>query len=75
MPDIKTFEQLATGHGVGTAILLMACGAMVVAVIALWRENRSLYSRIESLLKERVAGLEHLVEGGRGDRSHRSYRD
>ena len=68
MPDIKTFEALATGHGVGTAVLVLACFAMMLALMALWRENRSLYGRIQTLLAERVASLEHLVEGARNER-------
>ena len=62
MPDIKTFEQLATGHGVGTALLIMACSVLVAAVVRLYRQNQALYDRIELLLKERVAALEHLLE-------------
>jgi hypothetical protein len=68
MPDIKTFEALATGHGVGTALLIMACSVLVAAVITLYRQNQALYTRIETLLSERVASLEHLLlEGGRAD--------
>ena len=62
MPDIKTFEQLATGHGVGTALLIIACTMLVAAVASLYKQNQSLYDRIELLLKERVAALEHLLE-------------
>ena len=62
MPDVKTFEQLATGHGVGVALLVIACFALMTAVVALFRENRALYGRMESLLKERVSALEHLLE-------------
>lgn len=62
MPDIKTFEQLATGHGIGLALLIMACSVLVAAVVRLFRQNQALYDRIETLLKERVSALEHLLE-------------
>ncbi|GIU80170.1 MAG: hypothetical protein KatS3mg005_3408 [Bryobacteraceae bacterium] len=68
MPDLNTFEQLAAGHGVGMAVLIMACIVMGAVVISLWRENKALYGRIEELLKERVAVLEQLLEGGLNDR-------
>ena len=68
MPDIKTFEALATGHGVGTALLLIVCAVLLTGIIALYRQNQSLYARIETLLQERVSALEHLLEGGRDGR-------
>ena len=68
MPDVKTFETLATGHGVGTALLLMVCAVMLAGIIALYKQNQALYSRIETLLHERVSALEHLLEGGRDGR-------
>ena len=68
MPDLKTFESLATGHGVGTALLLMVCSVLLTGIVALYRQNQALYARIETLLKERVATLEHLLEGGRDAR-------
>jgi hypothetical protein len=62
VPDVKTFNDLAAGHGVGIAFLAIACLAMMFAVIALWKENRSLFGRIESLLTARVTALERLME-------------
>lgn len=67
MPDIKTFEALATGHGVGVALLVIVCSTLLGAVIILYRQNLALYGRIETLLTERVAALEHLLDGGRAD--------
>lgn len=62
MPDIKTFDQLATGYGVGTALLIVACSVLAAAVARLYKQNQGLYDRIELLLKERVSALEHLLE-------------
>lgn len=74
MPDLQMFEQLAAGHGVGMAVLIVACIAMGAVVIALWRENRALYGRIEEVLQERVAVLEQLLDGGLHDRSRPARR-
>lgn len=73
MPDIKTFNELAAGHGEGIAALAIACFVMMAAIVALWRENRALMMRIEALLVARVAGLEHvLAEGARSETSRSS---
>ena len=72
MPDLKTFEQLATGHWVGTALLIIACAVLVAGIIRLYRNNQALYDKIELLLKERVVALEHLLEERNENRRARS---
>lgn len=53
MPGLNDLERLAQGHGIAVAILLMAVPALAAVIVALWRENRRLYQRIESLLEAR----------------------
>lgn len=62
MPTLKDIEQLATGHGVGIAVLLVLVPALFLALGYLYRENRALYGRIESLLIERGDALTKLLK-------------
>lgn len=62
MPDITAFSQLAAGHGVGIAVLVIACCCLGRAVLVLWRENRALCAQMQELLSARIAALEKLLE-------------
>ncbi|GMU21164.1 MAG: hypothetical protein KJZ84_24020 [Bryobacteraceae bacterium] len=53
MPGLNDLERLAQGHGMAVAILLVAIPALALVIVALWRENRRLYQRIEQLLEAR----------------------
>ena len=53
MPVLNDLERLAQCHGMAVAILLVAIPALALVIVALWRENRRLYQRIEQLLEAR----------------------
>jgi hypothetical protein len=60
MFGLNDLERLAQGHGIAVAILLVAIPALAVVIVALWRENRRLYERIEALLEARYEASRQL---------------
>lgn len=71
MPGFQDLERLAQGHGIAVAILLMAIPALAIVIVALWRENRRLYERIEALLEGRGEMYEKLLLEALHGRSNR----
>lgn len=68
MPGLTDLERLAQGHGIAVAILLMAIPALAAVIVVLWRENRRLYERIETLLEARIESRRQLQREGWYDR-------
>jgi hypothetical protein len=58
MPGFGDLERIATGHGIGIALLLCAIPFLAAVIVALYRENRRLYLRIETLLDARFEATE-----------------
>lgn len=66
LPDL---EQLSKSFGLALALLIVACSGLVIALIAVYRENGSVHLRLETLLSERNKTLEMMFERALSDAS------
>lgn len=62
MPDLKTIEALATGHGVAVAVLLSLLLGALKVVHLLWLENQVLNRKMNELLLRRSDLVERLMK-------------
>lgn len=65
MPDLKTIESLATGHGLLVAVLLVLLLAALKVIKQLWDENQLLHKKVQEVLSRRSDLVERLLKGTR----------
>jgi hypothetical protein len=65
MPDLKTIESLATGHGLLVAVLLVLLLGSLKVIKLLWDENQLLHKKVQEVLARRGDLVERLMKGSR----------
>lgn len=72
MPGLNELDQLSKSYGLAIAILIIAAMMLIYALVTLWRENRQITARLESVLAERGKALEQLLNEALREKRDRS---